>query len=55
MLERDSQQIGTNQLFSIDKIHLHAIKWKRFISRSSSHIRARLLIRKKFHDSLYES
>lgn len=35
MLERDSQQIGTNQLFSIDKIHLHAIKWKRFISGSS--------------------
>lgn len=35
MLERDVQQIGTNQLFSAEKIHLHAVKWKRFISGSS--------------------
>lgn len=35
MLERDAQQISTNQLFSTEKIHLHAIKWKRFISESS--------------------
>lgn len=35
MLERDVQQIGANQLFSTEKIHLRAIKGKRFISGSS--------------------